>query len=243
MDDNKRYYWIKLKTDFFNQETIDFLLSQTNGCEYVVLYQMLCLKTANNNGILSSNIGELIVPYDISKISRDTKYFNEDTIRVALELYKQLGLIYEGDNNLLQITNFEDLVGSETRWAKYKRDERKLEIVQPKSNKSIEIRDKSLEKDIEIDIEKDIYHKYGTYKRVKLTEEQYNKLVEDFTKDVVDKKIEQIDEYVEMNNNKNKYKNFNLVIRKAIKEKWFENNKSKFNTESARERAERLGLI
>lgn len=35
MNDNKRYYWIKLKTDFFNQSEIDFLLAQPNGCEYI----------------------------------------------------------------------------------------------------------------------------------------------------------------------------------------------------------------
>ena len=75
MNDNKRYYWIKLKTDFFNQETVDFLLSQKNGCEYIVLYQMLCLNTANNNGEMCSKIGEMIVPYNVDKIVRDTKYF------------------------------------------------------------------------------------------------------------------------------------------------------------------------
>lgn len=148
--DNKRYYWIKLKTEFFNQDTIDFLLSQTNGCEYVVLYQMLCLRTANNNGVLSTNVGEIIVPYDIGKIARDTKYFNEDTIRVALELYKQLGLIYEGDNSILQIAGFDEMIGSESKWAKYKRDQRTLDNVQSKSNKRIEIeyRDKSIDIDI-----------------------------------------------------------------------------------------------
>ena len=74
MADNKKFYWIKLKTDFFNQETIDFLMSQQNGCQYVVLYQMLCLNTANNGGNLSTKIGEMIVPYDVNKIVRDTKY-------------------------------------------------------------------------------------------------------------------------------------------------------------------------
>lgn len=42
----KKYYWIKLKTDFFNLAEIDFLLGQENGCQYIVLYQMLCLQTA-----------------------------------------------------------------------------------------------------------------------------------------------------------------------------------------------------
>ena len=159
--DNKRYYWIKLKTDFFNQDTIDFLLSQNNGCEYVVLYQMLCLKTANNNGLLATNVGEIIVPYDISKIARDTKYFSEDTIRVALELYKQLGLIYEGDNKLLRIFEIERMVGVEsaTREAIKKREQRlkkKIEQGTLKGTKCLIDIEKEIEKDI--DIEKDIYN-------------------------------------------------------------------------------------
>ena len=32
MENTKKYYWIKLKTDFFNISEIDFLLSQENGC-------------------------------------------------------------------------------------------------------------------------------------------------------------------------------------------------------------------
>ena len=59
---DKRFYWIKLKTDFFSRSDIDFLLSQQNGCQYVVLYQMLCLSTANNEGKLFNKIGEVIVP-------------------------------------------------------------------------------------------------------------------------------------------------------------------------------------
>ena len=114
MADNKKFYWIKLKTDFFNQETIDFLLSQPNGCQYVVLYQMLCLNTANNSGTLATNIGEMIVPYDVNKIVRDTKYFDFDTVTIALGLFKQLGLIYESENDVLKISNFELMVGSES---------------------------------------------------------------------------------------------------------------------------------
>ena len=72
-----------------------------------------------------------------------------------------------------------------------------------------------------------VRHKFGTYGRIHLTDKQYQKLIEDFSKEVVDTKINQLDEYVEMNNNKNKYKNFNLVLRKAIRENWFENNNTK----------------
>lgn len=70
-----------------------------------------------------------------------------------------------------------------------------------------------------------IMHKYGTYKRITLTNEEYTRLVKDFGEELVNKKIELLDEYLEINNNKNKYKNFNLVLRKSIRENWFENKK------------------
>lgn len=69
------------------------------------------------------------------------------------------------------------------------------------------------------------YNIYGTYKRIKLTEEEYNKLVKDFGKDFIDRQITLLDEYVETNNNKNKYSNFNLVLRKSIRENWFNSKK------------------
>lgn len=63
-------------------------------------------------------------------------------------------------------------------------------------------------------------HKYGKYQRILLTNDEYDKLCEEFGVDYIDKVIERLDEYVEENNNKNKYKNFNLVIRKAIRDNW-----------------------
>ena len=123
---SKKFYWIKLKTDFFNLDEIDFLLSQKNGCEYVVLYQMLCLQVANTNGKLQKQFGEIIVPFDIDKIQRETKYFDFDTIAVALELYKKLGLVYQDENGTLTISHYEELVGSETQWAIDKRKAREI---------------------------------------------------------------------------------------------------------------------
>lgn len=110
----KRFYWIKLHTNFFNEDKIDFLMSQENGAQYVVLYQMLCLKTVNSKGNLANTVGDVLVPYDIPKIVRDCKYFTQDTVIVALELYKKLGLIFETENQILQISNYDEIVGSES---------------------------------------------------------------------------------------------------------------------------------
>ena len=154
--EDKKFYWIKLKLDFFSLPTIDYLLSQDNGAEYVVLYEMLCLMSANDKGTLASNMNEILIPYDIEKIKRDTKYFSTDTIVVAVELFKKLGLIYQSqESGIIQISNFDNLIGQETKFAKDKREYRaKLKAKQitinseidPFSKKEKEEQNKALEK-------------------------------------------------------------------------------------------------
>ena len=124
MATGKKFYWIKLRTSFLDSEKIDFLLSQKNGANYVVIYQMLCLKTINTGGELATQIGEVLIPFDAAKIQRDFKHFNIDTIRVALELFKKLGLIYEQANGIIKIADFQELIGSETDYAAQKRKQR-----------------------------------------------------------------------------------------------------------------------
>ena len=197
----QRYYWIKLTDHFLTSDTVDFLLSQKNGANYVVLYQMLCLKSVNSNGLLARQIGEIIVPYDVEKIQRDCKHFDIDTVRVALELYKKLGLVYEQQDGILQIADFDRLIGSQTISA----EKKQIQIANRQSGKQggtkvenfppdIEIkrlRDKEIDiKDIEekdINVEKESptdkpsssapKHKYGQYKNVLLTEKEYNTLI------------------------------------------------------------------
>lgn len=124
MATGKRYYWIKLKDSFMNSEVVDFLMSQPNGANYVVLYQMLCLKTINTGGRLTCQIGDIIIPFDMGKIQRDCKWFSLDTIRIALGLYKQLGLIYEEQDGTLVLVNHNEMVGSETDYSAQKRIQR-----------------------------------------------------------------------------------------------------------------------
>lgn len=176
MMDEKRFYWIKLKSSMLTSKTIDFLMSQKDGANYVVLYQMLCLLTINSNGELVDYIGECVIPFDENKIQRETKYFNIDTIRVALELYKRLGLIYIQENGMLKIANFEELIGSESKSAekvrKWREEKAKMlhcnqnvtemlpdcnqecnqNVRQEYRDKSIEYRDKSIDSSSNINI-------------------------------------------------------------------------------------------
>jgi len=148
-----KYYWIKLKTNFFNRDDIDFLLSQENGCQYVVLYQMLCLNTANTEGRMETQMNEIIIPYDIKKITRDCKYFDYDTVAVALELFKKLGLIYEEGDKILKIADYEKMIGSETKWAEKKREYREKQKLllegQPEGQEKDNVREENRDKSIE----------------------------------------------------------------------------------------------
>ena len=253
MNNTKKYYWIRLKTDFFDQDTIDFLMGQENGAKYVVIYQMLMLKTAQQGGVLATKTNEIMIPYDVKKIVRDTKYFDFDTVTIALELFKKLGLVYEEENNILKLIEVEKLVGSEGKWAGYKRESRKankeighcptnvqktigncpidIDIEKDIKNKNIDIRDKSIEKDKNIDINNNIHsskskkpkHKYGEYQNVLLTDEEYNKLHQDYPN--ANELITYLDEYIEMKGYK--AKSHNLAIRKWVVDAVARDNKKK----------------
>ena len=168
MATGKRFYWMKLKESFMTSDTIDYFMSQPDGANYVVLYQMLCLKTINTDGRLSRQIGEVVIKYDIPKIRRDLKWFSADTIRVALNLYKSFGLVYEDIDGVLVLADHNNLVGCETDWGEKKRRQRNSPALQSGDNvpttvpttvpteienrdRDKEIRDKSLDKDTDIE--------------------------------------------------------------------------------------------
>lgn len=151
MATGKRFYWIKLKDTFMSSDTVDFLMSQKDGANYVVLYQMLCLKTINTEGRLVRQIGEVIIPYNVEKIQRDTKWFTTDTVRVALSLYQKLGLIYEDKEGTLVLADHHNMVGSETDYAAQKKMQRQNTAKLPPStvdkgvdNVHTDIRDKDI---------------------------------------------------------------------------------------------------
>lgn len=143
-----------------SSDMIDYLMGQPDGANYVVLYQMLCLKTINTGGRLAFQIGDMIIPYDVEKIQRECKWFSLATVRVALEVYKQIGLIYEDKDGVLVLANYSDIVGSETDYSAQKRLQRENRRRQlpPKcadSNEDNNVDNVHTEKEIEIEIDKE----------------------------------------------------------------------------------------
>ena len=112
----KRYYWIKLKADFFDREDIKWVLSKKDGTDYMIIFLTLCTKAANSDGVLCTKVGKMVIPYDSDIIYRELNgRFKESTILAALMCLKQAGLIVESNSNdYMEISNYGDMVGSES---------------------------------------------------------------------------------------------------------------------------------
>lgn len=120
---NKRYYWLKLPEDFFQSETIRWLEEQPNGIYYSNFYLKLCLMSINDNGMLIRRVGEMYIPYDIKRLSEITN-INSDTIMIAINLLKKLGLLEVLDNGAFYLNQVKNMVGSESESAKRVRKHR-----------------------------------------------------------------------------------------------------------------------
>jgi predicted phage replisome organizer len=129
--DSKRYFWLKLKEDFFDDDAISWLEEQNNGKEYALFYLKLCLKSLKNDGVLIRKVGNILVPYDTKKIGEITRT-DEDTVIVAMELLKKIGLIELQENGALYMTQLSTMIGSETNGAERKRRYREAQKKLPK---------------------------------------------------------------------------------------------------------------
>lgn len=67
---------------------------------------------------------------------------------------------------------------------------------------------------------KKVRHKYGEYGWVLLTDDEYGRLLKEFGEAELNRCIQYIDESAQSNGNKNKWKDWNLIIRKCHRNKW-----------------------
>lgn len=226
--------WIKINIDMFDDEKIKIIQAMPEGDSLLVVWiKLITLAGKTNDGgyiYIAENM-----PYTEEMLATImNKPIN--TIRLALNTFLSLKMIEE-DTKGIYLINFEKHQSldkmeklkeqNRIRVAKY-RDKKKQELLECNDDVTLHVmQSNGIDIDIDKDIDKDnnIYIPFGEYKRVKLKQKEYDKLIEEYGKEYVDFIIDRLDEYVESNNNKNKYKNFNLVIRKAIRENWFKRNK------------------
>ncbi|WP_251205848.1 phage replisome organizer N-terminal domain-containing protein [Acetatifactor aquisgranensis] len=109
----KKFYWMKLREDFFDDDAMEWLEEQPKGKEYALFYLKLCLKSLKTNGLLIRTVGTLLVPYDTVKLAEITKT-DFDTVVVAMELLKNIGLVEILEGGEICIPRMEEMIGSET---------------------------------------------------------------------------------------------------------------------------------
>lgn len=159
MDDKeKKFYWLRLKKDFFKRHDIRIIEDMPNGKDYVLFYLKLLCESVDHEGNL--RFSEQI-PYNDTMLSTITNT-NIDIVRSAIKVFTELQLMEILDNQTLYMTEVNKMMGFETEWAKKKRDYREKQKQQlgqcpqnvlTMSDKSIEI---EKDKELEIEIEKDI---------------------------------------------------------------------------------------
>lgn len=121
--DNTKFYWLQLKEDFFDEDSIDWLEEQPNGKEYSLFYLKLCLKSLRTNGVLIRRVGNMLVPYDHVKLGELTRTA-PDTVMVAMNLLLQIGLVQKLENGELYLTQVEHMIGSQSKGAFKKQQQR-----------------------------------------------------------------------------------------------------------------------
>lgn len=196
MSENKRYYWLKLNESFFEDDTITWIEEQKNGKDYVIFYLKLCLKSLNDNGKLIRYVGERLIPYDVTALSKLTNTA-PDTVAVAMKLFVEIGLIEELETGEIYLRQINEMIGSETEVAKRVRKHRarqqslgnnNQELLQCNTDVTQCNTDIDIEIDKELDIDKD--NNNVSYKPIILTEQQSQfmnvlKTIKDYPFDLV----------------------------------------------------------
>ena len=121
MSDNKKYYYLKLKENFFDSAEIKILESMPNGYKYSNLLLKLYLKSLRYEGMLRLNE---YIPYNTEMISAITS-IDVDTVRVAFDLLKKLKLIEVLDDGTIFMLEIQNFIGKSSTEADRIRNYRK----------------------------------------------------------------------------------------------------------------------
>ena len=151
----KKYYWLKLKRDFFKRHDIRIIESMPNGKDYILFYLKLLLESVDHEGAL--RFSETI-PYNEDMLSVVTNT-NVDVVRSAMKLFVELGMMEILDDCTIYMNEVQALIGSETRWAEKKRAYRLKEdnVLSLSSSRPPDVRQEiEIEKELELEKELEV---------------------------------------------------------------------------------------
>lgn len=117
---DKRFFWLKLKRDFFKRHDIRIIEAMPNGKETLLFYLKLLCESVDHDGQLRFNEQ---VPYTAEMLSVITNT-DGNIASTALESLKQLGMLDIGSDGTIYMTECKKMIGSESEWADKKRQYR-----------------------------------------------------------------------------------------------------------------------
>lgn len=106
MSDNRRYYYLKLKEGFFDEDAIVLLESMQDGILYSNILLKLYLKSLKNGGKLQLDEH---IPYNEQMIATLTRQ-QVGTVERALQIFRKLGLVEPLSGGVLYMSNIELLL-------------------------------------------------------------------------------------------------------------------------------------
>jgi len=159
MAKNKRYYWLKLKQDFFAEPKIKKLRRIAGGDTYTIILLKLMLLTVKSNGVLIYEGIENTLALELAlKMDEDDK-----NVEATLIYMQSMNLIQEINSETFDIPQVRELTGSESESAARVRKHRKKKETESLhcnalvtgSNKIVTT-EKEIEKEIELETHTEI---------------------------------------------------------------------------------------
>lgn len=180
MTENRRYYYLKVKENFYDSEAMKILENMQDGMIFSNLLMKMYLMSLKNNGILMLTDRKPHTPQTIATCTRH----QTGTVERAIQIFMELGFVEMLNDGAMYMSDIQLLIGqSSTEGERKKRERMRLQeknllpppvdICPPISevDKSPSILEIGLEKDTEIEKEltPSAFAFYGRYKNVCLT--------------------------------------------------------------------------
>jgi len=184
MSDNRKYYYLKLKENYFDDDSIVLLESMQDRILYSYILLKLYLKSLKHGGRLELDEN---IPYTAQMIATLTRQ-QVGTVERALKIYLQLGLVEVMTDGAYYMTNIELLIDQSSTEGERKKQARMALQAQKKRVGQMgghlsDIRPPEIEKEREIELEKErelekgqVARPYGRYQNVVLTDKDLSEL-------------------------------------------------------------------
>lgn len=117
MSDNKKYYYLKLKENFFESEEMVLLESMENGMEYSLILLKMYLRSLKGEGKL---MFRNLIPYTPETLAQVIRH-DADTVKKAIAIFEELELIEKLDSGAIFMTDIQNFIGESSTEADRKR--------------------------------------------------------------------------------------------------------------------------